>query len=324
MMHRLLRAALAAAATALAIAAGGAQAQGFPDKPVHLVVPQAPGGASDALARAIGQRLSAKWKQPVVIENRAGAGGNIGMEYVIGQPADGHTLLMTYAGTHSINGALYKNLRFSIERDLVPVASVATLPFVAITHLKAPALSFADMVQLARTQPIHFGSAGNGSVNHLLGEMVNTMAGTRMQHVPYKGAAPALQDLLAGQIQVVFTSLPSVAGLVRGGQVKALAVTSGRRNASFPDIPTIAESGYPGFDVTPWFGIVARTGTPAAVIQKINADVREALSSKEVADQLASLGADALPLPVDEFAALIKADIARWSEAVKSSGARVD
>lgn len=154
--------------------------------------------------------------------------------------------------------------------------------------------------------------------------MVNTMAQTRLQHVPYKGAAPALQDLLAGQIQVVFTSLPSVAGLIRSGQVRALAVTSGRRNAGFPDIPTIAESGYPGFDVTPWFGIVARVGTPPALIRKVNADVREVLAGKEVADKLASLGADALVTTPEEFGAIIKSDIARWSEAVKSSGARVD
>jgi tripartite-type tricarboxylate transporter receptor subunit TctC len=313
----------AAFATLLAATSLCASAQGWPEKPVHLVVPQAPGGASDALARTIGQKLGEKWKQPVVIENKAGAGGNIGMEQVLGQPADGLTLLMTYAGTHAINGALYKNLRFNIERDLIPVATVATLPFVAITHPNGPK-TFAELVQRGKTEPMNFGSAGNGSVNHLLGEMVNAMAQTKLQHVPYKGAAPALQDLLAGQIQVVFTSLPSVAGLIRGGQVRALAVTSGRRNAGFPDIPTIAESGYPAFDVTPWFGIVARVGTPAAVIQKVNADVRELLASKDVVEKLGAVGAEALVTSTEEFGAIIKTDIATWTEAVKSSGARVD
>ncbi len=313
----------ATVAALLACTSLWAAAQGFPDKPVHLIVPQAPGGASDALARTLGQKLGEVWKQPVVVENKPGAGGNIGMEYVISQPADGYTLLMTYAGTHSINGALYKNLRFSIEKDLMPVATVARLPFVAITQPNGPK-TFAELVQQARSGPIHFGSAGNGSVNHLLGEMVNTMAKTKLQHVPYKGAAPALQDLLGGQVQVVFTSLPSVAGMIRSGQVRALAVTSGQRSASFPDIPTIAESGFPGFDVSPWFGIVARTGTPPAVVQKINADVRELLGSKEVIDRLASLGAEPLAMTPDEFAAMVRKDIAKWSEAVEASGARVD
>jgi tripartite-type tricarboxylate transporter receptor subunit TctC len=313
----------AAFAALLAVTSLYASAQGWPDKPVHLVVPQAPGGASDALARTIGQKLGEKWKQPVVIENKAGAGGNIGMEQVLGQPADGLTLLMTYAGTHAINGALYKNLRFNIERDLIPVATVATLPFVAITHPNGPK-TFAELVQRGKTEPMNFGSAGNGSVNHLLGEMVNAMAQTKLQHVPYKGAAPALQDLLAGQIQAVFTSLPSVAGLIRSGQVRALAVTSGRRNTGFPDIPTIAESGYPGFDVTPWFGIVARVGTLATVIQKVNADVREVLASRDVVEKLGGVGAEALVTSPEEFGAIIKTDIAKWTEAVKSSGARVD
>lgn len=312
-----------ALAALLAAASFGAAAQTYPDRNVALVVPQAPGGASDALARIVGQKLAEKWKQTVVVENKAGAGGNIGMEHVIGQPADGYTLLMTYAGTHAINGALYKNLRFNIERDLIPVATVASLPFVAITHPNGPK-TFTELVQRAKGGTLNFGSAGNGSVNHLLGEMVNTMAQTRMQHVPYKGAAPALQDLLSGQIQVVFTSLPSVAGLIRSGQVRPLAVTSAKRSATFPDIPTIAESGFAGFDVTPWFGIVARAGTPAALIQKINADVREALANKEVLEKFAAQGAEALATSPEDFGGIIKVDIAKWSEAVKASGARID
>ena len=301
-----------------------AAAQTYPTKLVRIVVPQAPGGASDALGRIIAQKLGEKWQQTVVVENKVGAGGNIGMESVTQSPPDGHTLLMSYVGTHAINGALYKDLRFNIEKDFVPVATVATLPFVAVTNPNLPVKTFQELVTLANKSPVFFGSAGNGSVNHLLGEMVNAMAGTKLQHVPYKGAGPALQDLMGGQIQVVFTSLPSVAGLIRSGQVRPLAVTSAQRVPSFKDIPTIAESGYPGFDVNPWFGLMAPAATPAEVILKINADLREVLSSKDVVDKFAAQGAEPLITTSAQFAAIVKTDITKWSALVKSSGAKVD
>ena len=301
-----------------------AAAQTYPTKLVRIVVPQAPGGASDALGRIVAQKLGEKWQQTVVVENKVGAGGNIGMESVTQSPPDGHTLLMSYVGTHAINGALYKDLRFNIEKDFVPVATVATLPFVAVTNPNLPVKTFQELVTLANKSPVFFGSAGNGSVNHLLGEMVNSMAGTKLQHVPYKGAGPALQDLMGGQIQVVFTSLPSVAGLIRSGQVRPLAVTSAQRVPSFKDIPTIAESGYPGFDVNPWFGLMAPAATPAEVILKINADLREVLSSKDVVDKFAAQGAEPLITTPAQFAAIVKTDITKWSALVKSSGAKVD
>ena len=301
-----------------------AAAQTYPTKLVRIVVPQAPGGASDALGRIIAQKLGEKWQQTVVVENKVGAGGNIGMESVTQSPPDGHTLLMSYVGTHAINGALYKDLRFNIEKDFVPVATVATLPFVAVTNPNLPVKTFQELVTLANKSPVFFGSAGNGSVNHLLGEMVNAMAGTKLQHVPYKGAGPALQDLMGGQIQVVFTSLPSVAGLIRSGQVRPLAVTSAQRVPSFKDIPTIAESGYHGFDVNPWFGLMAPAATPAEVILKINADLREVLSSKDVVDKFAAQGAEPLITTPAQFAAIVKTDITKWSALVKSSGAKVD
>jgi tripartite-type tricarboxylate transporter receptor subunit TctC len=314
-----------ALAALLALAAAGAHAQSpFPSKPVKLIVPQAPGGASDALARVVAQKLSEKWGQPVVVENKVGAGGNIGMEQVAHAPGDGHTLLMSYVGTHAINGALYKDLRFSIEKDFVPVATLATLPFVAVTTDKVPARSFTELVALANKQSVFYGSAGNGSVNHLLGEMVNRRAGTKLQHVPYKGAGPALQDLIGGQVQVVFTSLPSVAGMIRSGQVRPLALTSAKRVASFQDIPTIAESGYPGFDVNPWFGLMAPSATPAELVHRINADVREVLASKDVVDKFSAQGAEPLTTTPEQFATLVKADIAKWSEVVRASGAKVD
>jgi len=310
--------------TAVAAVGAAAHAQDFPTRPVKILVPQAPGGASDALARVIGQRLSEKWGQPVVVENRAGAGGNIGMEAVATSPADGYTLLMSYVGTHAINGALYKKLPFDPEKDFVPVASLATVPFVIVARPNAPFRTVQEPIAEAKKQQLRYGSAGNGSVNHLLGEMLNSTAGIKLVHVPYRGAAPAMQDLLGGQIDLVFTSLPSVAGHLKQGTLIAIAVTSKNRAASFPDIPTIAEAGFPDFDVNPWFGLFAPAKVPAAVVNRINADVNSLLTSKEVVEKFAGLGAEPYITDPAKFAAVLHADIAKWSQVVKSSGASID
>lgn len=311
-------------ACALLCVAPAVQAQSFPTKPVRIIVPQTPGGASDALARILAPRLSARWGQPVVVENKAGAGGNIGMEEVARAPADGHTLLMSYVGTHAINGALYAKLPFDPEKDFAPVATLAVLPFVVLVNSALPVKTLGDLVELSRRQPVAFGSAGNGSVNHLLGEMFSATAGVKMQHIPYRGAAPAMTDLLGGQIQVVFTSLPSAAGFIKDGRLRPLAVTSAKRAVGFPDIPTVAESGYPGFDVTPWFGFFATGGTPIAVVRQMNADVNELLRSAEVAERFNAAGADVYPTSPAQFGAMLKDDIAKWSKVVKASGARLD
>jgi tripartite-type tricarboxylate transporter receptor subunit TctC len=310
------------ASAAMGIA--NAQSVPFPVKAVKIVVPQTPGGASDALARIVGQRLSEQWKQPVVIENRAGAGGNIGMEAVAKSSPDGYTLLMSYVGTHAINGSLYRNLPFDPERDFAAVATFATVPFVAATSGKSDLHSIAELASAARVRRVTFGSAGNGSVNHLLGEMFNAEAGVRMEHVPYRGAAPALTDLVGGQIDVVFTSLPSVGSFIAAGSVRPLAVTSAKRSGAYPDIPTVAESGIPGFDVNPWFGLFAPRGTPLEVVRKINADVAEALRNPDVADKVAKQGADIYLTTPEEFAAVVKADMTKWAKVVRDSGAKVD
>ncbi len=314
----------AALGAALALAGFAAHAQDFPNRPVKILVPQTPGGASDALARIVGQKLSEKWKQPVVIENRPGAGGNVGMEAVANAPADGYTLLMSYVGTHAINGALYKKLPFDPEKDFAPVATVATLPFVAIARPDAAFKSVPELVAAARRGNLTYGSAGNGSVNHLLGEMFNAAAGVKLTHVPYRGAAPALQDLLGGQINVVFTSLPSVAGVIKNGQVIPLAVTSAKRSSSFQSIPTIAEAGFKEFDVTPWFGLFAPAKVPADIVRRINADVNEALRARDVVEKFAGQGADPYPTQPQEFGAILRADIAKWGAVVRASGATVD
>lgn len=322
-MHKKIARWLAVAA--MATAAAGGYAQDFPTRPVKILVPQTPGGASDALARIVAQKLSEKWGQPVVVENRPGAGGNVGMELVANAPADGYTLLMSYVGTHAINGSLYKKLPFDPEKDFAPVATLATLPFVMVSKAGAPYKTVADVTAAAKGgSQMTFGSAGNGSVNHLLGEMFNSAAGVKLVHVPYRGAAPAMQDLMGGQINLVFTSLPSVAGAIKNGTLHPIAVTSAKRAASFGNIPTIAEAGFKDFDVNPWFGLFAPAKVPASIIRKINADVNEIVRTREVTDRFVAQGAEPYLTDPQEFANVLKADIAKWGKVVKASGASVD
>ena len=321
-MHKFLW--IAALVGSVASAPLTVAAEAFPNKPVRIIVPQTPGGASDALARVIGQKLSEKWGQPVVIDNRAGAGGNVGMEAVMMAAPDGYTLLMSYVGTQAINGALYKKLSFDPGTGFAPVATLATLPFVMVSRPDAPFKTVPQLIDAAKKQSITYGSAGNGSVNHLLGEMFNAAAGVKLVHVPYRGAAQAQQDLMGGQINLVFTSLPSVAGAIKSGTLHPIAVTSARRAASFNTIPTIAEAGFKDFDVNPWFGLMAPKRTPADVILKINRDVNELLRTREIAGSLAAQGAEPFPTTPDEFAAILKADLAKWGNVVKASGASVD
>ena len=310
---------------ALMLAASlGVSAQDFPSKTVKIIVPQTPGGASDTLARIIGQKLGEKWGQPVVIENRAGAGGNVGTEVVATSPADGYTLLMSYVGTQAINGSLYKKLPFDPDKDFAPVATLATLPFVVVSRPDAPFKTIAELVAAAKKDRLTYGSAGNGSVNHLLGEMFNAAAGVKLTHIPYRGAAPAMTDLMGGQINVVFTSLPSVAGSIKSGKLQPIAVTSAKRAASFGTIPTIAEAGFKGFDVNPWFGLLAPARTPANVVARINADVNALLKSKEVVDSFAAQGAEPYLTTPDEFTRVLRADIEKWGKVVKDSGAHID
>jgi tripartite-type tricarboxylate transporter receptor subunit TctC len=299
-------------------------AETFPDKPVHLVVPQAPGGASDTLARILAQYLGQKWKQSVVVENRAGAGGNIGMEYVAKSGTDGYTLLMSYEGSHAINPAIYSHLPFNVKTDFSPVATVAALPFVVVTSPKSGVKSLQDLVKAAKERRMTFGSAGNGSVNHLLGEMFNDAAGVKMVHVPYRGAAPAIQDLLGGQIDVVFTSFPSVKGYIDAGTLLPLAVTSAKRSASAPAIPTIAEQGYPSFDVNPWFGLFAAGGVGADRIDLMNRDINALLATPEIREKFAAQGAVVYATTPQEFARQVDAALAKWAQVVKASGARVE
>jgi tripartite-type tricarboxylate transporter receptor subunit TctC len=323
-LQKLLHTSLVALAATSLIVASPVGAQAFPTKPVKIIVPQTPGGASDALARIVGQKLAEKWGQAVVVENRPGAGGNIGMDAVAKSTGDGYTLLMSYVGSHAINVSLYKKLPFDPQTDFVAVATLANVPFVGVVNSALPVSSMKDLAAQANRAQVSFGSAGNGSVNHLLGEMFNAVANTKMLHVPYKGAAPALTDLLSGQIQLVFTSLPSVAQHIRAGTVKPLGVTGSKRAQAFKDVPTIAESGYPGFVINPWFGLFAPKGTPNQIVNQINADIKKVMAEKEVLDKFSALGAEPFESTPQEFAAMLHADIQKWAVVVKSSGATVD
>jgi len=321
-MHRMLK--LATALTACFIAGQNAWATSYPERAVKIIVPQAPGGASDALARLMAQELAIKWSQPVVVENKAGGGGNIGLDAAAKSPGDGYTLLFTYEGTHAINVSL-RDLPFDPVQDFTPIASVATVPFIVTLNKDMKVNSFKEFVSLAsETDKITFGSAGSGTVNHLLGEMINLEAGTKLTHIPYKGAAPALTDLLGGRISTVFTSVPSIAGHVDAGSVKALAITSNQRSSRFPDIPTIAESGYPNFHVAPWFGIFGPANMPQDIIDRINADVTALLDTDKVKESLAQQAAEPLKTTPAQLKQMLIDDIEKWRITVEKSGARVD
>jgi tripartite-type tricarboxylate transporter receptor subunit TctC len=296
----------------------------YPERPVKLIVPQAPGGASDVLARMMAQGLTQAWGQPVVVENKAGAGGNIGLEAVARSPGDGYTLLFTYEGTQAINASL-RDLPFDPIKDFTPIATVATVPFIVTINNNIKAKTFQEFVELARANPgMTFGSAGSGTVNHLLGEMVNHVADTKLTHVPYKGASPALADLIGGRIDVVFNSVPSIAQQVDAGTVRGLAITSKERSSRFPNLPTIAESGYAEFDVAPWFAIFGPAGIPSDIVKKINHDVGVLLDQPEVRKNLAQQAAEPLQTKPEKLAEMLKADVSKWGVVVKKSGARAD
>jgi tripartite-type tricarboxylate transporter receptor subunit TctC len=310
----------------LAASCPPAQAQEYPSRTVHLVVPQAPGGATDAIGRALGQKLSQRWGQPVVIENRAGAGGVVGTDQVAKAEPDGYTLLVTYEGSQAINQSLYKSLPFHSLKDFTPIAMVASTPFFLVTGPKLPVKSLKQMVELAREKPgsISYGSAGNGSVNHLLGEMLKAAAKIQMVHVPYKGASAALGDVIGGHIEVAFASVPSAISNVQGGKVTALGVSSARRLAVVPDVPSIAEQGYPGFDVNPWWGVLGPKGLSPAIVSKVNADLLEVLRAPDLIALLAQLGAESTPSSPEAFTSRLKTDIDKWEEVVRTSGARIN
>ena len=303
-----------------------AVAQTYPSKPVRIIVPQAPGGATDVFARLMAQKLAAKWAQAVVVENRAGVAGVLGTDLVAKSPADGYILLVTYEGSQAVNQSLYAKLPFDSVKDFQPVATLAVTPFFLVVGSKAAAKDLKEFVAAARAKPgsINYASSGNGSVNHLLGEMLKSQAGVDLVHVPYKGVAAAITDVIGGQVDAVFASVPSSVQHVRGGRLRALGVSSARRNAAAPEVPAIAELGFPGFDVNPWWGILAPAGLPRTILDKLNADVAEVLKAADVQAFFREQGAETLITGAQAFQKMLEDDVQKWARVVKASGARID
>ncbi|ODT31135.1 MAG: MFS transporter, partial [Hydrogenophaga sp. SCN 70-13] len=303
----------------------------WPNKPVRIVVPFAPGGTTDILARTLAPELSKAFGQSFVVENRAGAGGNIGAEVVAKSPGDGYTLLMGTVGTHGINKSLYSKLPYDPQKDFVPVTLVAGVPNVMVMGTKrAQELgiqSVADFIKVAKARPgrLNMASSGNGTSIHLAGELFKSRTGIFMTHIPYRGSGPALADLLAGGVDVMFDNLPSSMAHIQAGNLKAFAVTSAVRSAALPDVPTVAEAGkLPGFEASSWFGLLAPAGTPADTVNRLQQETAKALSAPAVKERLLAQGAIPSGNTPAEFAALIDAEIRKWEAVVKASGAKVD
>jgi tripartite-type tricarboxylate transporter receptor subunit TctC len=310
---------------ALLVATPAAIAQSYPAKTVRMIVPSAAGGSVDTMTRLLSQKLSESMQQQFVVENRAGSGGVIGTEVVARAAPDGYTLLAAYA-SHVINPGLYTRLPYDTVRDFAPITQIAQQPLIVVLHPSLPVRSVKDLIDLARRRPgdLLFASAGSGSGGHLATEIFNSMAGTKMTHVPYKGAAPALTDVIAGHTQIMFVTLVSALPQVRGGRLRAIAVTGGKRSAAAPDLPTIAEGGLPGYEAVVHYFLLAPAGTPREVIGRLNSESAKALNAPDLIERLARDGAEPLFRTPEDTAGYIRAEIEKWGSATRRSGARAE
>ena len=299
----------------------------FPSKPIRLITLTSAGGALDLLARTLAQRLTEQMGQPVVVENRTGAGGNIGADVVAKAAPDGYTIGMCTASTHGINPSLYgAKMPFDAIRDFAPITIAAQMSNIVVVNPSLPVANVAELVAYARANPgkLSFGSAGSGTTQHLSGELFNMVAGVNMIHVPYRGAAAAVPDLISGQLQLMFVSIADGITHVRAGKLRAIAVTSAKRAGALPELATIAEQGYPSFNVSVWFGLVAPAQTPRDIVNRYNREIATALAQPEVKERLSKLGMDLGTMSPEQFAGFIREEIDKWSKVVKASGARVD
>ena len=314
------------AAAALLFATATASAQNYPGKQIRFVVPFPPGGPADILSRTIGQSLAESWAQQVVIDNRAGAGGNIGAEIVAKAPPDGYTMLMGFVGTHAINSSLYRTMPFDAVKDFEPVALVAMVTIILVVHPSVPVKTVKELIALAKARPgeLSFGSPGNGTPQHLAGELFNTMTGVKMVHVPYKGAVPALTDLLGGRLSIIFSSMPPALPHVQTGKLRALGVTSAARSPAAPDVPTIAESGLKGYEVINWYGVLVPAKTPKEIVSKLNGEIVKIMNLPAVKERLAAQGAETYTSTPEKFADMIRTETEKWAKVVKFSGAQLD
>lgn len=307
----------------------GAQAQAvaptFPSKPMRIIVTFTPGGAPDIIARLLGERFTAAWVQPVIIDNKPGSGGNIGADFVAKAAPDGLTLVVGTVGTHSINGALYAKMPYDMVKDFSPVSLVATTPNMLVVNNDVPAKTLKEFIDLGKREgKMTFASSGSGTSIHVSGELFKSMTGIDMAHIPYKGRASAIPDLLGGRVTMMFDNMPSSLPLVREGKLRALGVTSLRRAAAAPEIPTLDEAGLPGFEAVSWFAVFAPAGTPKAIVDKLQAEITRILKLPEVAKRLTDIGLEPVGSTADELAAYQRTEIVKWAKVVKDSGAKVE
>lgn len=324
MMKALPRVLLAAALGACVLSASAQQA--YPNKPIRLIVPFPPGGGTDIVARLVGGKLQDTLKWAVIIDNRPGAGGNIGVDLAAKSPADGYTVVMGQTSNLAVNPTLYSKLPYNPLKDFVPVTTVATAPLVLVVAADSPYKTLADVVSAAKAKPgdITFASPGNGTVAHLTGELLQKAAGIKLQHVPYKGSTQAINDLMGGSVQLYMSSVPSAMSQIKSGKIRPLAVTSEKRSDDLPQIPTINESGYKGFNAVTWFGLLVPAGTPATIVSRLNTEVNKVLQMKDLQQKIGAEGGDAQGSTPEEFASLLRTDIVKWGQVVKESGAKID
>jgi tripartite-type tricarboxylate transporter receptor subunit TctC len=308
----------------LALWVGCASSQTYPSKPIRFIVSFPPGGSSDLISRAIAPRMSEKLGQPVIVENRPGAGGMIGVDVVAKAPPDGHVIGLAAAGALSSNIHLYPTMPFHPEKDLAPLSMLAMIPFFLVAHPSQPD-SLKGVIDAAKAKPgaLSYGHGGQGSTMHLAGELLNMMAGIKVQAVPYKGSGPVSADVLGGQVQLGVVDVPSAIANVKAGKLRALAVTTKRRITAAPDVPTFEEAGLPGYEAIGWFGAVAPAGTPSQIVNRLNQEIRNALSAPEVRERALSAGAEPFPTTPEEFAAIIREETKKWGEVVKTAGIKL-
>jgi len=300
-------------------------AQTYPAKPIRIIIPFPIGGIADVFARVIGGKLNDAWGQPVVVENRAGAGGNIAAEYVAKSPPDGYTLVVGSIGTHAVNVSLFKKIAFDPVRDFAPISMMLEAEGLLVLHPSVPAKNVKELIALAKARPgqIIYASAGNGTAGHLSGELLKSMAKIDMVHVPYKGNVPAITDLIGGQTSLLFATMPTVLPHVKSGRLNAIAVTSAKRSPAAPELPTVAET-LPGYEVTNWVGAFAPAGTPREVVNKLHAEIVRIMQAPDIQKRLLTEGAKFTPLTPEQFGDFVKAEIAKWAKVIQQSGIRVD
>jgi len=305
---------------------GAALAQAYPSKTVRWIAPFPPGGGTDVVSRAIAQKLTETWGQQVIVDNRPGSGGTIGLAAAAKSPPDGYTIALGQLANMGIAPGLYPKLPYDPAKDLQPVTVVLSSPLMLVAHPSLPARNVKELLALARAKPdaITFGSPGNGTTGHLAAEMIKSSTGVKMTHVPYKGASPAITGLMGGEIAIYASTIPAASPMLKSGRIKALGVSSARRVAAWPDVPTIAESGLAGYEVTNWYGVVLPAGTPRDIAGKVHQDVVRVLKLPDVQARLAGEGGDVVAGTPEEFAALIRSEIPKWTKAIKASGARID